>query len=1264
MDRKILTLTLVFSIACSLISGQVRAEENYPLDFLGLTAGVFSGQTWVNLAPLVPPSEVISPQIYPVRFGSFLLAYDLLLKEECKRILALPDEIEGTFRVWLEVASVKERVRFRIKVEGMALPKRFFSALDYIVNEGEEFYPLRRAVYWFYEGRRLRECLGLKGFPTNDTESLRQAIGFLQWEYLKDWVGDEKGPLVGGIVLPDLLEKKNMGDLPVESFLQWMEQIEKDSTIPSEEKIAFFLKSVFSSEEGEKILDVCLKKGVKIVSEVKDLAINDPMKLMDLASSEGLNFETIVRKIFARDPDQAETIISNVKERIQTFRLEGSKHPRKRKGKSITRRSFLKFLGMGLGGVLLGGVKIWFDGKSRSVTSGPAVKGGKVADKEVIEKKEVREQEEKKHEMSVLEENKVSPKEIRERIEKILKSKKLSKDQVSEVVNLFDSLFDEKGKLVIVPSEFRRLLNWAGSKDVSLAKQLFDRFSSLIGKNSVLGPYLPSGEGIEECKKLTLEIVEKASANVRGGYLRRKRFRKTLNRYTKRLLGTEISQDFFCFLKNPFWVYPMLLAQRYMAERGIYYSLDTIMAFAIKEGYDRVGAKMRRGKWRGDVVTNKWPIGLDRFGSGQVRKILVEKGWLPYGFIKDCVVETGKFMNNRREVFPVVQFVSDDPVLGGEYSAFLAMISMIKQDQEEMFRRFPSIKKAWSRLGDREKIYLLYLFYSCPVREEARIVRRIKDLLIYSSQDLPGWLMAKRLNRGREKIQHWKAVKTVAIAESLLLFLPVDKAKGGERRFSEMRNYLSGFLGLGLSRKSGGTYRGKEENEKGRVEVDSILEKVRVVLEKYVGKETGFVEEFKETTLYSVLKNFSEEVLEDPSKAETTFDTCLFPIFEKGQRVLFYDNPKAPRWRKEKYQNFVVENLGDYFLYRLASVHSFPNLRRCGIETKNGIEFSEDLEKYKERLKEFLFHWIITMRLVHELVSIAEYLERPIVESLSEEMRERVKEMEKMKFYLNSLKVNIPLSDSIESLEQIELFALKPWKDNDYIGRIGEIIFAQRGLERVSPITKGESFGSKVMVGRKGNDLYLYLPILPSIAERYGNLSGGDAVKKIRDYFLEYGKNMSYVWNNIQVWTGSTGESWCEDSDYLWKAGAEWVKAEEVGEEVWEIHKAGFDVVAYIKGSDGRYAFLIQRKESEEQEEKEVDRVQNEFGISFPEEVEKEWEKALFLGFLGIGKKNIAFVGNLSALGLVDNLGRVKEIKSLAENLQGGVKSQWGIILN
>ena len=1870
MVRYLLNLILGFALVFAQVPSPGWAAEEYPYHEIGFLAGVFSGQTWVNLAPLVSPDQVISPQIEPVQFGRFLLTYDLLLKKKAKQILSVVDGIEGAqFRIWLEPISVRDRVRFSVKVEGGHLPFTFISAISKVVNKGQDFYPLRRAVYWFYKGRALRNRLGLEEYVENREHILRQAIGFLQWDYLKDWVGRDES-LSGGIVLPSLPKDSSL--LEDREFQNAVGKISKSSLIPNDEKTVILLKTAFQKREKggllfldsilsgiengeyywlaegldqlahnkpetllnelrgifgikskdklslwkdvkaffstlnkyypretgaiihalwdistrlgdvdvykfcslwlleqgelnvlslhrngkmvfplddietwhnifpglsfpslaficgytsskdlswpeekkdkklevwfywgqfmrdtmvgrgwfnfniettervleslkalwgeqkslegvassliagieddilteqwilpdlkifavaifslmgflgkdrlkevlshlserqpgiiallfihlersprivrEKILEV-LKEvplseklffwslfpnqdqqnslfvgltnlieeevlseaSLSLVEKIKKVDQKEPLQaaalldflwsqslmsasqMEELFHNENLSFETRLRaglywvkgetedkqvlnevwnwikknaqtklelmlserwltdfrfikqrwktilslmtvflwektsdlwkdkkeiskkqrelllytlkteliynlqflatidykfnlfhilnlmrysdgsfypiamtfaheighnisfsllfpqkelgkiNFYTKGPAALSELIADVVgiafcellgiqdidrlvnlltdkmlpidvisayrqvevqvndfngliiryamelsrakgKRLNSFldflkqilvRVEdkrwledssdwkiqdvyadifsyltgdrsfavellrpfsealkskklwlntsgGGRTTKMRLRRRITRREFLRELGMGIGAgaVLLGGGYALFkilreEGGDQKRPQVNEERGNVERRRQVTEKKNTR----KVRSRHV--ERRLRPRDALRMIKKIVRTRHpLSKREIEEVIIAFRSLFDARGRLLVPISEFRRLLYWAGSRDVDLGIQLFEKFFPLGGHSSNLDGLLPSSKGIQEAKEITLRIVRKAG-KLGYGYKAKIRFLNLLNRYIVREMAVNVSQDFFEFLRNPFWVYPLVLAQKYMAERGVYYDLDVVMAFAIKEGYDKVGDRMRKGQWRGVKVSNRWPMGLDRFGSRNVRKVLLNEGWLPLHIVRNCLRRTRSFMFNGVERFPLVRFVSSDLVLGAEYPALLTMISLIRQDQENMFRRFRYIKRNWDKLGNREKLYLLYLFYNSGTKVEREILTLMKDLIINSPQDLPGWLMRRRV-KGLYARQHLKAVRTVAIAEALLLFLPRDGIGPGRlRQFFGIRKYLSTFAALGLY----GIGLGSKEKWT-KFKMKDIVSELKKVIQDYTplsGEQqvkSGFVKAFKHTRFYSMMKEFSELVLRDKVKARGYFETKLFPILSSNemQDLIFYDTTPFPRWTGEEKEKFVLRHLGDVFLYRLSAAHGFPNLRRKGVGEKREEdqygqkriskvrEYTEDVQSYKERLWSFMSRWSVVMQIVNDLRDAQVYCEK----------------RKKLKLFFMNLNCFVELAENVNTLDKIELGLAEL---TSYEDELRNAVFDGAGVDTVhTDIDLPKMIG----LGERQDQLYLFLPISPSNAIRYGqeDVSAEDPVltskiKKTHEIFLNYGEKTEELLDSILGWDGKGGESWVRESSnpYLWQTRVKWMGKEEVPKEIIEMIRKGFKPVVWIRDSKGRFAFLVQ-EQLQDLEDQGIEDVLTEMRIQVPDILKEEWERRLFLGFLGIGRENIEFVNDLYGLGLDKVVSRVDEINSLVKRAKEELKSVGGIMLS
>ena len=1907
MVRYLLNLILIFSLIFAQVPFPGWAAEEYPYHEIGFLAGVFSGQTWVNLAPFVSPDRVISPQIEPVQFGRFLLTYDLLLKKKAKQILSVVDGIEDAqFRIWLEPVSVRDKVRFSVKVEGEPLPFTFVSSVSEVVNRGQDFYPLRRAVYWFYKGRALRNRLGLKKYVENREHILRQAIGFLQWDYLKDWVGRDDS-FSGGIVLPSLPKDRSL--LEVEKFLNAVREISESSLISNDEKAVVLLKTAFQKREkggllfldsilsgiekgeyywfakgldqlayykpetlidglkkvlfssgkkdklslwkdvktffstlskhypreteaivhalwsnssrlgemnvyrfcslwlleqgklnvlslhrdgeivfplddietwhnifpglslqslaficgytsskdlswpeekkdkrlkvwfywGQFIRDVVIQerngfsfnldamkvasgnllkawkeqsslreisssliKGMEdnvlteqwilpnldlfaigifhlmkyldenglerilrylleeqpgiiallfihfkrspwmvreeilkvakqfslseklffwslfpdrdqqnslfvgltnlieeevlsdsslsLVEKVEKIDQEEPLQaaalldflwsrslisasqMKELFHNENLSFETRLRAglywleseadklipdmdvldevwnwieknaqseltqmlnegwltnfrfinqrwksilplmtvlLWERTSDlwkgrrdvfekQRDLLLYTLKARLtykpkfwascdyefglfyilnlmkyrnrffypiaiifaheighnisssllfpreklddvmlfdvraialselmadvtgiafcemlgiqdidKVIELSAKKmlpmdvmnagrmigvHEFNRlimryvvkvsraKGRGlnsfldflkqtlvkardkgwlaygsdwkiqdvyeevfsyltgdrsfagellrpfsnalddrkillhtpggsgikmesrigdsdsmITRRGFLKGLGIGIGAgaILLGRgyaifkiSRLFQEIMKEDVNNRhPHFVKMEEEEKEKKEKKEKKEEREeqvekrkginkdnyvnRKKETKRVElkrtESKSTPREALVEIKRMLRSKRpFSNKEIERMIADFKSLFDRRGKLVVPTSEFRRLLYWAGSKDVNLGIRLFEEFFPLTRCPSNLRGLLPSPKVIQEAKKITIRIVKKAK-KVGYGYEAKSRFLGLLNRYIFQEMAIDVSQDFFEFLRNPFWVYPLVLAQRYMAERGIYYDLDVVMAFAIKEGYDKVGDRMRKGRWRGTKVSNRWPMGLDRFGDKRVRKDLLDNGWLPENVVQNCLRKTGRFMFNGIERFPLVQFDSDNLVLGAEYPSLLTMISLIKQDQEDMFRRFKYIKRNWYRLGNREKIYLLYLFYNSGTRTEMRILTLMKDLIINSPQDLPGWLMRRRV-KGRYADQHRKAIRTVAIAEVLLLFLPRKAIRTSRlKQFSDIKTYLSAFAALGLSGIRVGNREGQTKSE-----IGDIVSELKKVIQDYTplsGEQqakSGFVKAFKHTRFYSMMKEFTELVLKDKVEARGYFETKLFPILSSNemQDLIFYDTTPSPRWTGEEKEKFVLRHLGDVFLYRLSAAHGFPNLRRKGVGEKRGEdqygqkriskvrEYTEDVQSYKERLWSFMSRWPVVVQIVNDLRDARVYCEK----------------RKKLKLFFMNLNLFVRLAEDVNTLDKIELGLAELINYGD------DLRNAVFDVARVDTVHTNMDLPKMIGLGERQDQLYLFLPISPSNAIRYGQeeidvedqmlASKGEEAHRI---FLSYGEESEKLLNNVLGWDGKEGESWLREGSnpYLWQTKVKWMGKEDVPKEMIEMIRKGFKPMVWIRDNKGRFAFLV-RERVEDLEDQGIEDVLIEMGIQIPDVLREEWERKLFLGLLGIGKENIEFVNDLYRLGLDKVVSRVDEINSLVKRAKEELKSVGGIMLS
>ncbi len=510
--------------------------------------------------------------------------------------------------------------------------------------------------------------------------------------------------------------------------------------------------------------------------------------------------------------------------------------------------------------------------------------------------------------------------------------------------------------------ELRRLAGYAGSVDYRLSMDLLRQMVSRI-----------TGEYLAGDVERVLDIVDRVCANAwryrNSGDVSRL-FDREMRVYLFQQFGMKgLTQRFIRYMSNPFWVFPVVSAQAYMAERGLDYPLQEIFAFAIKEGYDKFGKALEERN--GLIWTNKWPVGLDRFGAPRVRFGMYSKGWLPEGFEGRFVEETGQKFHNRLEVFPVVRFRALGGPLGAEYPALLAMVALIKQDEVLMLKalRRKGIARREHDIAQAhpsKRMFLRYLFYNSPTREEYRILTLTKDLLVPLDQRLPTWLIRSKIRNKRLALQVDKAVRATAISDAVRIFLPGELNDEVDRSLSRLLGVLYAPIGGMVKQVMGKSRKGKEINS------EEVFIEVKAVLDDHLGaareKDKDFVGAFRQTQFYKLCAQLSRAIRSGDSRyAEELWDKLLPVICQIGEGENKMQKI-SPRVDGSVLERIVLKDIGDYFLYRLGGIHGLVSLLpRVEIdyvisedgESYKKIKRLEDFSKYRDRVIRFFTKWLV-----------------------------------------------------------------------------------------------------------------------------------------------------------------------------------------------------------------------------------------------------------------------------------------------------------------
>ncbi len=794
-----------------------------------------------------------------------------------------------------------------------------------------------------------------------------------------------------------------------------------------------------------------------------------------------------------------------------------------------------------------------------------------------------------------------------------------------EVEGLRGRLFEAFIRLMaLLPEEeLRELGGYAGSVDYRLGMNLLRQMVYRLNRD-----YLPG-----DVKKV-LDTVDRVCVNA-WRYRRKgdvsKLFDKEMRVYLFRQFGMkELTQRFIRYMSNPFWVFPVVSAQAYMAERGLNYPLQEIFAFAIKEGYDKFGKALEERK--GLIWTNKWPVGLDRFGAPRVRFAVYSNDWLPEGFEDRFVERTNQRFHNRREVFPVVRFRALGGPLGPEYPVLLAMVALLRQDEALMMKALRSKGIARgeydiARAHPSKRMFLRYLFYNSPTREEYRILTLAKDLLVPLDRRLPTWMIRSRIRDRRLALQVDKAVRATAISDAVWVFLPRELNDEVDRSLSRLLGILYAPLGGIVKRKL----------RKTSGDVDELFDEVRELLDEYSDEEAvkkgGFVKKFRRTGFYRLCGEFSKAVREgDRQRADKMWRDKLFPLIMRIARYEGESGAQTPRAIDKEKDSIILRDVGDYFLYRLSAIHGLVSLL-----PKGGV--SEDDVEWSERIKRFFVKWIRFRDVVGPIGELArEHIFDPAISMKSKE-----------------LGIWFDLADKEEDIERVVGEVSANWKTimEDFAkGSTGE----PRSDEelRVISDSKGEVFaflfGERLILPRPF-DPY----VLDVVTKEFDSVKDSAVMKRYTEVF----SREVYTWQEgprSLMWRGNVYEI----------ENPQWLEKDELLEAVHSAVLQGYRVVSLLRHPEKGYLLLL-HKVDEPISEEELTQLREELrdlASKVTEEAFSEQELDLLGGMLDLDLRLGSYRDEVTSI--LEKLGS-KDVLERMEQLVSQIRANWnqpgGIIL-
>ncbi len=303
------------------------------------------------------------------------------------------------------------------------------------------------------------------------------------------------------------------------------------------------------------------------------------------------------------------------------------------------------------------------------------------------------------------------------------------------------------------------LASYIGARDTETGMMILKYLSQWLA----FGPseLSPSEKAVKKAMDTTRRICLIAE-KINDSRKSKKQFLEDMEEIYRDIFLSSHKQTFYKYLRNPFWVFPVVLAHEKMKDLNIEYSLSEVFAFAIKEGYDIAGKKMGQGKFVD--FTNSWPIGLDRFSAKKVREKLYKNKWLPRDMENYIRVDKKAKFSNVLSTFPKMHFIPFADSVSEIYPAILAMIAMAKEDEAKLDRFLKKLHISQSQIPKDMHTFLRYLFYNSGIKEEHKIVSLSKRDLI-SGYELPR-IVQNILEKTRGKAVKYK-IKGKTIKRSL-----------------------------------------------------------------------------------------------------------------------------------------------------------------------------------------------------------------------------------------------------------------------------------------------------------------------------------------------------------------------------------------------------------------------------------------------------------------------------------------------------------------
>ncbi len=832
--------------------------------------------------------------------------------------------------------------------------------------------------------------------------------------------------------------------------------------------------------------------------------------------------------------------------------------------KEISRRKFLQFIGTGVGLAVGGAVLYKWSKFFRPSPKETSVVYGDIPPLQSVSGKIPREQRNLHKKQESVKGKKRKPAKKKDEKPRILSTKEVKKHK-KELLSL------DWGKLT--RDEFDKWVNIAKSVCISLKGSARNQFLWELGSKSTrvglellrwiveekedwLGnsAFLPLSSELPCALKMTEQICKRARKVIREKGV--SSYRERAVSFWKQKYASSRSQPFIEYLANPFWVFPVVVGWMYMRNKikgtghfnKSYYSLAEVMAFLIKEGYDKVGMNMKEGNVLS--VTNEFPMGLDRFGSNKVREKIYEEKWLPDTFGEEFLKETGRKMSKNN--YPLIYFCWQG-ILGPQYPAILALIAMMKQDEEDLatrgdLKKVKIIVKNYYKLPESTRIFIRYLLYNAGNKIEKKILTSLKGTLMNKSV-FPSWVIRKwaRKQPKREKQVIAKAKSVVAMASELSLFTGEDDVVVGRREIlTKLANFVfGGIVGSGVVWNFGGNSddMGLDVNSlNAEREVEQFLNDY---LKLYDLPIVERIEKLRETNFYKVMDFIYRGILEgrEDEEFKRTVDMWMSNFLE---RIL--------QW-EEFWEKLSEEKAGK----------NAEEDRFAEIEILDRVHIGDWILRVIEMGHRRVFETILSQK---------QYQGRDFTDILRQRIFTTARAMAFYRKILDLSELDEKDWEIMAFVSQLDYLA-----DAEVLRKLGEDIFGS--WEKLNKLVAKGKLGKDVeflstsnsflVVAEKDGRLYL-LPLAQWI-ERYAKLCRG--MKDDFDGYLNLLEDMVGLWgkeDNVVYWEKK------DDMFSIDMGEVNWIETREELIDAWmKIREKGMEILGIIEKEniDGKRSFSL-----------------------------------------------------------------------------------------